>query len=142
MNHKLETHEQYALIHLLEDSFDGEVAADFEELARELLQDEYNNLILDFGPAKAIDSDAITILKKVNFLCGRELGVFVLVSEDDDFCDKLDNAKIRDAVILFTVEEAIDAVFMNDLENEFGAESDDFEDDELDPEGFETGKPE
>ena len=38
--------------------------------------------------------------------------------------------------ILNTVEEAIDAVFMNDLENEFTAESDDFEDDEFDPEGF------
>ena len=33
-------------------------------------------------------------------------------------------------------EEAIDAVFMNDLENEFGAESDDFNDDDMDEDGY------
>jgi anti-anti-sigma regulatory factor len=142
MNHTLETHEQYALIHLQEPVFDGAVAAGFETLARELLRDEYSNIILNFGTIAQIDQQAIGVLKKINVLCGRELGILVLVAEDDDFCDTLDNAKIRDAVILFTVEEAIDAVFMHDLENEFGAVSDDFEDDELDPEGFETGKPE
>ena len=30
----------------------------------------------------------------------------------------------------------IDAVFMNDLENEFGAESDDFNDDDMDADGY------
>ena len=64
------------------------------------------------------------------------MGVLVLVSDDDDFVDQLMDARIRDVIILNTVEEAIDAVFMNDLENEFTAESDDFEDDEFDPEGF------
>jgi anti-anti-sigma regulatory factor len=141
MNHKLETHEQYALIHLHEPSFDGVVAADFETLARELFRDDFHNLILNFNQTTQIDTAGIAVLKKINVLCGRELGVLVLVSDDDDFCDRLDGAKIRDAVILPTVEEAIDAVFMNDLENEFGAESDDFEDDELDPEGFSTDKP-
>ena len=56
--------------------------------------------------------------------------------EDDDFVDMLIDGRIRDATILPTVEEAIDAVFMNDLENEFGAESDDFNDDDMYADGY------
>ena len=136
MNHKLVPHEQYSLIQLFEPAFDTSITVEFEELSRDLFRQSTRNIIVDLSQTRAIDVAGISVLKKINMLCSRELGILVLVSDDDDFLDILMDARIRDVVILNTVEEAIDAVFMNDLENEFTAESDDFEDDEFDPEGF------
>jgi len=136
MNHLIQKHEQYALINVQETDFNGDIAADFETTLRSLFREDLHNFIIDFSITKSIDSVGISILKKINMLCSRELGIMVLVSDDDDFVDQLFDGKIRDATILPTVEEGIDAVFMNDLENEFGADSDDFNDDEMDADGF------
>jgi anti-anti-sigma regulatory factor len=142
MNHIIQKHEQYALINVQETSFTDEIAVDFEAVTRELFREDFHNFIVDFSITKTIDNAGISVLKKVNMLCSRELGIMVLVSDDDDFVDQLIDGKIRDVTILPTVEEGIDAVFMNDLENEFGADSDDFNDDEMDADGYtESEKP-
>ncbi len=136
MNHTIVKHEQYALVNIQEIDFGGALATDFEIISRDLFREGFHNLIIDFSPTQTIDSAGISILKKVNMLCSRELGIMVLVSDNDDFVDMLIEGKIRDVTILPSVEEAIDAVFMNDLENEFGAESDDFNDDDMDADGY------
>jgi anti-anti-sigma regulatory factor len=130
MNHIIEKHEQYALIGIQEDTIDADGAADLEDIARGLLREDFKNLILDFSFTRAIESTGIAVLKKLNVLCARELGLMVIVSDNDDFIEAHIEGKIRDATILPTTEEAIDAVFMNDLENEFGAEGNDFDDDD------------
>nr|WP_229253794.1 hypothetical protein [Dyadobacter sp. NIV53] len=78
-------------------------------------------------PVKSIDTAGSTVLKKVNWLCTNDLGILVIVTKDDDFIDELEALKIPDINILPTKEEAIDAVFMNNLENEFGAGDDDYD---------------
>ncbi|MFN8348660.1 MAG: anti-anti-sigma factor [Spirosomataceae bacterium] len=136
MNHSIQKHEQYALIKVQETNFGGAVPADFETVSRDLFREGFHNLIIDLSITQSIDGAGISTLKKVNMLCSRELGLMVLVSDEDDFVDQLIEGKIRDVTILPTVEEGIDAVFMNDLENEFGAESDDFNDDDMDADGY------
>jgi hypothetical protein len=136
MNYVLQKHEQYALINIKETDFEGPFATDLETLSRDLFREGFHNLIIDFTPTKTIDAAGIITLKKINMLCSRELGLMVLTSDNDDFVDQLIEGKIRDVTILPTVEEGIDAVFMNDLENEFGAESDDFDDEDFGEDGF------
>ena len=136
MNYTIQKHEQYALINVQENKFEDTFAADLEAVSRTLFREGFHNLIIDFSTAKSIDSAGISVLKKINMLGSRELGILVLVSDDDDFVDQLIDGKIRDVTILPTVEEGIDAVFMNDLENEFGADSDDFNDDDMDEDGY------
>lgn len=136
MNHQIQKHEQYALVSVQETKIESQISLDLEETARELFREGFKNLIFDFTNILAADAAGVSVLKKVNFLCTKDLGIMVLVSENDDFVNQLIEGKMRDVTILPTVEEAIDAVFMNELENEFGAESDDFNDDELDEEGF------
>jgi anti-anti-sigma regulatory factor len=130
MNHIIEKHEQYALIGIQEDTIDADGAADLEDIARGLLREDFKNLILDFSFTRTIENTGVAVLKKLNVLCARELGLMVLVSDNDDFIENYIEGKIRDATIMPTTEEAIDAVFMNDLENEFGAEGNDFDDDD------------
>jgi anti-anti-sigma regulatory factor len=125
MNYTVEKNEQYALIKLQETSFGGEVPSDFETLARSLFREGYSNLIVDLTPLDDVDASGVGVLRKINRQCTNELGLLVLVTDKDNTVDLLESFKIQDLTILPTVEEAIDAVFMNDLENDFRNEEDD-----------------
>ena len=127
MNHKLEKKEQYVYLELEETAFADDVPAAFEETAKSLFREGYHSLIVNMQMTKSVDNAGTTVLKKVNWLCANDLGLLVIVTRDDDFIDLLESLKIPDINILPTKEEAIDAVFMNNLENEFGAGDDDYD---------------
>lgn len=130
MNYSLDRKEQYALIDLKEGAFTDDVPAELEELVRALFAEDYQNIILKMDATKDIDNNGAMVLRKINRLCSNNLGSFVVVTEDDDFIDQLDAAKIPDLEILYSVEEAIDSVFMHALENEFGAGEDGYDDED------------
>jgi len=132
MNYSLQKKEQYAYIDLEEAAFSNDVPASFEETSRELFREGFNNLIVNMQVTKDIDANGTAILKKINRLCINDLGMLVIVTKDDDFIDLLEALKIPDLNILPTQEEAIDAIFMNNLENEFGAGDDDYDADDYD----------
>lgn len=125
MNYTIEKNEQYSLIRLAEKEFGGEVAIDFETLSRGLFREGYSNIIVDMAPVLSVDSAGVTTLRKVNRQCTNEVGLLIVVTKDDDLIESLDKANLSDLTILPTVEEAIDAVFMNELENDFRSEEDD-----------------
>jgi anti-anti-sigma regulatory factor len=130
MNHKLEKKEQYAFIDLEEPAFAQEIPAAFEETAKSLFREGHHNLIVNMQTVKSVDAAGTSVLKKVNWLCANDLGLLVIVTRDDDFIDLLEALKIPDLTILPTKEEAVDAVFMHNLENEFGAGDDDYDDED------------
>ena len=130
MEYRLDRKEQYALIELKEEAFTEDVPAELEELVRSLFAEDYHNLILQMDATHDIDNGGAVVLRKINRLCSNNLGAFIVVTEDDDFIDKLEEAKIPDLEILYSVEEAIDAVFMHDLENEFGAGEDAYDEED------------
>ncbi|MGV3561594.1 STAS domain-containing protein [Larkinella arboricola] len=125
MNYAIEKNEQYSLITLNETVFGGEVPSTFETLSRNLFREGYSNIIVDFSAVDEIEDAGIPIIRKINRQCTNESGLFILVTKRDDVIDYLDDAKIADLTILPTVEEAVDAVFMNELENDFRSEDDD-----------------
>jgi anti-anti-sigma regulatory factor len=130
MNYQLERKEQYALIDLKETSFSDEIPAEFEDLTRTLFREDYHNIILNMNGIRSVDTQGFATIKKTNRLCTNGLGIFVLVSKEDELIDLLEEANIADLELLPTVEEAIDAVFMHALENEFGAGDDDYDDED------------
>ncbi|MFC5407755.1 STAS domain-containing protein [Larkinella bovis] len=125
MNYSIEKNEQYTLVNLNEPVFGGEVSTTFETLSRNLFREGYSNIIVDFNTVKDIEDPGISIIRKINRQCTNESGLFILVTKRDDLIDFLDRSKIPDLTILPTLEEAIDAVFMNELENDFRSEDDD-----------------
>lgn len=131
MNHTIEKNEQYALIRLNETTFGGEVPASFEAISRGLFREGYSNIIVDLATVTSFDSAGFSVIRKINRQCTNELGLLVFVTKSDDLIEALDSSRIQDLTILPTVEEAIDAVFMNELENDFRSEDDDEYDGEL-----------
>lgn len=124
MTYSIEKNEQYALIRLDEADFGGDIPAQFETLARTLFREGYSNIIVDLEATQLLDDEALTIIGRINRQCTNEVGLLILVTEDEELIDELDLANISDLTILPTVEEAIDAVFMNELENDFRNEDD------------------
>ena len=135
MKHSIQKAEKYALIQLQEASLGAELATPFEEVARGVLRDGLHNLIIHLNTIKEVGSEVVVILRKINILCVQNLGILVLVTKDDGLWDSLEALNIPDLVVLPSVDEAIDAVFMHELENEFGSDEDDF-----DSEDYVTGE--
>ncbi|MFD2933782.1 STAS domain-containing protein [Spirosoma flavum] len=125
MNYTIEKNEQYAQIRLAESEFGEDVSTTFETLSRSLFREGYSNIIVDITPVQSIDQTGIITIRKINRQCTNEVGLLILVTKNDELINFLDAASISDLTILPTVEEAIDAVFMNELENDFRSEQDD-----------------
>lgn len=125
MNYTIEKNERYALIRLAESAFKNDVPTDFETLSRVLFREGYSNIIVDMASVQSVDPAGVSAIRKINRQCTNEVGLLVLVTKNDDLIEFLDTANISDLTILPTVEEAVDAVFMNELENDFRSEDDD-----------------
>lgn len=125
MNYTIEKNERYALIRLAESAFENDVSTDFETLSRVLFREGYSNIIVDMASVQSVDPAGVSAIRKINRQCTNEVGLLVLVTKNDDLIEFLDTANISDLTILPTVEEAVDAVFMNELENDFRSEDDD-----------------
>jgi anti-anti-sigma factor len=125
MNYTIEKNEQYALIRLAENTFGEEVPANFETLSRGLFREGYSNIIVDMAPVQLVDPAGVMVLRKVSRQCTNEEGLLVAVTKNDDLIELLDRSSLTDLTIMPTVEEAVDAVFMNELENDFRSEEDD-----------------
>lgn len=125
MNYKIEKTEQYVLISLDETTFGTEIVAPFEKLVVLLYREGFTNMVTDFTKITEVDEEGLSLIRKATKVCRTEQGLFVLCTKDDDVIDIIDAAQIPELIILPTVDEGIDAVFMNDLENDFREESDD-----------------
>lgn len=125
MQYTIEKNEQYALVRLAENAFEGDVPTDFETLSRGLFREGYSNIIVDMSPTQSVDPAGVSTIRKIDRQCTNEVGLLVLVTKNDDLIELLDSAGGSDLTILPTVEEAVDAVFMNELENDFRSEDDD-----------------
>ena len=47
-----------------------------------------------------------------------------MVTKNEEIAERLDTAKIEHLTLLNTVQEGVDAIYLNDLENEFQDEDD------------------
>lgn len=121
----IEKTEHYAQLSITSTNFDDEVSSDLEKKVVELYKEGFMSIIIDCSPVTEMIEKGITLIKKINTLLQKESGILVIVSKEYDITDQLKEAEIEDLVILSTLEEAIDAIFMNELENDFKEEDDD-----------------
>lgn len=127
MEFSIDKKEQYVILTADGGIFDQASSAVLEKQVVQLYsQEKYINYILDLDHANQLSDEGLALIRKISALCQRESGIFVTVATNDDVLDALDQARIEGMVSLLSLEEAIDAVFMNELENEFlGDEVDD-----------------
>lgn len=105
------------------------VQSNYEELelaVRFLFKKEYANIILNLSQVNELDGYGVSAIRKGTKICTNELGLFAVVTKNEALQDRLDQAKIENLTLLNTVQEAVDAIYLNDLENDFedGGEED------------------
>jgi anti-anti-sigma regulatory factor len=123
-NYQLEQNGSYALIEWLGEDLVQANSEDLELAVRLLFKKEYTNMILNITKIQQLDGFGVSAIRKATKICTNEMGLFVVVCKIDDVVDRLDQAKIDNLTIMNTVQEGVDAIYLNDLENDFEDESD------------------
>ena len=121
---QLEQNESYAVIDWKAEQLSATNSEELENAIRFLFKKDYANMILNISKIREIDGYGVSAIRKGTKICTNEGGLFVVVTKSDSIAERLDVAKIEDLTILNTVQEGIDAIYLNDLENEFQDEDD------------------
>jgi anti-sigma B factor antagonist len=118
--------EKYNVYKLEDAAFTADLASQMEKsVAVSYSGGGMINFICDITAVKTVSPEAVKLFQKIVNITSKESGLFVLVTPDDDILDHISNTSEVHILMLPTVEEGIDAVFMNELENEFKEEGDD-----------------
>lgn len=121
----LEQNESYAVIHWDVPELLQTNVEDLENTIRLLFKKEYANIILNINFVTEMDGFGVSVIRKGTRICSNELGLFAVVTKVESIQEKLDAAKIENFILLNTIQEAIDAIYLNDLENDFQDENED-----------------
>ena len=122
--YQLEQNESYALIDWLGTDLVQENYEELELAVRLLFKKDYTNMILNVAKVQNLDGFGVSAIRKATKICTNELGLFVVVCKVDEVVDRLDQAKIDNLTIMNSIQEGVDAIYLNDLENDFEDESD------------------
>ena len=122
--YQLEQNESYAVIDWLSQDLLQANSEELELAVSLLFKKEYSNIIFNASKIVIIDGYGVSAIRKATKICTNELGLFVVVCKHDEVVERLDQAKIEDLTIMNTVQEGVDAIYLNDLENDFEDESD------------------
>lgn len=119
MKYTIDKQEKYTLLRLHEDKLDSNVAPNLKSELITLHAEGIRNIVLDLSEVKYTDSSGLSALLVGNRIVQEEGGIFVLAHLSDHTM-KLIRISQLDSVlnILPTVEEAIDAVFMHEIEKD------------------------
>ena len=121
----IEKNEQFALIDIDSKVLDETLAKEIEKKVAVLYREGYGNYIFDFKTVTEISTEGISLIKKVDKLCNNENGILAITTDNEELIDQLDESKIETLVIMSTKEEAVEAIYLNELENDFREEEDD-----------------
>ena len=130
---QLEQNESYALIEWNSNQLIQTNYEELENVVRNLFKKEYTNIILNISKVDEIDGYGVSAIRKGTKICSNESGLMVIVNKKDEIIERLDTAKIDNLTLMNTVQEGVDAIYLNDLENDFGSEeeNDEFSSDEF-----------
>ena len=138
MKFQVDLQEKYALLTLLEEKLDSRVAPKLKSEFLVLNAEGVRNLVLDLSQVKYADSSGLSALLIGNRLCQNQRGIMILCQMQEQV-EKLIRISQLDKVLnlLPTQAEAVEAIFLNELEGDFLDEDDtevdeDFLEEELD----------
>ena len=123
MRYSIEKNEKYTRFSLNEEKMDTLIAPEVKSEFVALFQSGVNNLLLDMGDVKYVDSSGLSALLVAHRMAKEVDGSLVLAAVSDHVM-KLINISKLDKVftILPSVQEAVDAIFLNELEKDLKAE--------------------
>jgi anti-anti-sigma factor len=127
MKYTIDKQEKYSLLRLHEDKMDSSVAPGLKSELITLRAEGVKNIILDLAEVKYTDSSGLSALLVGNRIFQEDGGIFILAALSDHTIKLIKISQLDSVLnILATVEEAVDAAFMHEIERDLkdGDESD------------------
>ena len=119
MKYTIDKQEKYSSLRLHEEKLDSSVAPQLKSELITLHAEGIHNVILDLTEVKYTDSSGLSALLVGNRIMQEDGGIFVLAALSEHTM-KMNKISQLDTVlnILPTVEEAVDAVYMHQIERD------------------------
>ena len=119
MKYTIDKKENYTVITIDEKKLDTTIAPDLKSEFVKLNAEGINNLILDLTNVKYTDSSGLSSILIANRLCNSSNGLLILTGLQDHVMKLISISKLESVLnILPTVEEAIDRVFLHEIERD------------------------
>lgn len=119
MKYTIDKQEKYSLLRLHEEKLDSSVAPGLKSELITLHAEGVRNIILDLAEVKYTDSSGLSALLVGNRIVQEEGGIFILTTLSDHTMKLIKISQLDSVLnILPRVEEAIDAVFMHEIEKD------------------------
>jgi anti-anti-sigma factor len=119
MKYTIDKQEKYALLRLHEEKMDSSVAPGLKSELITLHAEGVKNIILDLSDVKYTDSSGLSALLVGNRIFQEEGGIFVLASLSEHTIKLIKISQLDSVLnITLTPEEAVDAVFMHEIERD------------------------
>ena len=117
MKFSIDKQEKYSLISLNEEKLDSSISPLLKSEFITMNAEGFRNIILDLSKTKISDSSGLSAILVANRLCSGDEGIFILTGLTEHV-SKLVKISQLDTVltIMPTVAEAVDNVFMHELE--------------------------
>lgn len=123
MKYSIDKQERFTIFNLKEDKLDSTIAPQLKTEFLTLNAEGVKNIILDFSDVKYSDSSGLSAILVANRICSQAGGLFVIVGISDHVRKLITISQLDKVLTLLgTVDEAKDAVIMNELENELRQE--------------------
>jgi anti-anti-sigma factor len=125
MNYSVETQEKYTIVKVDESKLDAAIAPELKSVFVAQSAEGASSFIVDLREIKYIDSSGLSAMLTANRICNEKQGTLVLVGPTEHVMKLIKISQLDKVLnILPTIEEAIDLVFMNDLEKDLLNEAD------------------
>lgn len=127
MKYTIDKQEKHSILKLHEEKLDTNIAPQLKSELITLHAEGVKNIILDLSEVKYTDSSGLSALLVGNRIVQEDGGIFVLAKLSDHTMKLIKISQLDSVLnIVPTVEEAVDAVFMNEIENDLknGEEND------------------
>jgi anti-anti-sigma factor len=119
MKYTVDKQEKYTLLQLNEDKLDTHLAPQLKSEFITLHAEGVKNIILDLSQVRYTDSSGLSALLVGNRTFQQNEGFFALACLSDHVMKLIKISQLDGVLnILPSVEEAVDAVFMNEIEND------------------------
>jgi anti-sigma B factor antagonist len=119
MKYTIDKQDKYSLLRLHEEKLDSSIAPNLKSEMITLHAEGVLNIILDLAEVKYTDSSGLSALLVGNRILQEDGGIFILASLSDHTMKLIKISQLDSVLtILPTTDEAIDAVFMHEIEKD------------------------
>lgn len=123
MQYAVDKSERYTTITLHEEKLDTLIAPKLKTEFVTMFESGTSNLILGLSGVKYVDSSGLSAILVANRIAKEKNGCLVLIGVQDHVMKLISISKLDQVLmILPTKEEAVDAIFLNEIEKDLSSE--------------------